>query len=63
MTERPLWTAEDELEFQIGDMHGIAFVDVEARKKQPKPKEKPLVLPPVKKQECEKKHITRTGKK
>jgi hypothetical protein len=29
----------------------------------PKPIEKPLILPPIKKPEVEKKHIKRTGKK
>jgi len=28
MTERPLWTDMDELGFQMGDMHGEAFVDL-----------------------------------
>lgn len=27
MTDKKIWTDEDELEFQIGDMNGIAFED------------------------------------
>ena len=53
-----LWDTQDELGLEIGDMNG------EWRKPQTgKTVEKPQRVPPVKKQECEKKHIRRTGKK
>jgi hypothetical protein len=52
-----IWTDLDELGFQMGDMHGEWK---KAKQKSPTPT-KPTV--PVKKQEKEKMHIKRTGKK
>ena len=50
------WTPLDELGFQMGDMHG----EWKIRKK---PKEKPLVLPPVRQPPVERKHIKKDGKR
>jgi hypothetical protein len=57
---REIWTNQDELEFQIGDMNGIAF-DRPTQVPENKGKSVPIVRPP--KQEKEKHHIKNSGKK
>jgi hypothetical protein len=38
-------------------------MNIEMAKPQPRPIEKPLILPPIKKPEVEKKHIKKSGKR
>ena len=61
---KEIWTSEDELEFQIGDMNGIAF-EAEARQtpKNDYRKDKSVPIRIDKKPEVQKKHIKQTGKK
>lgn len=59
------WTESDELEFQMGDMHGVAFKSTDGRTNQEIKKahtkpSKPILI--TKKTEKEKKHITKNGK-
>ena len=57
------WTDLDELEFQMGDMNGIAFQEAKSNKgpKPPKGGSKPKETSGTGKQDS-KKHITKTGK-
>ena len=66
---KELWTSEDELEYLMGDMHGIAFTDRKTNsgtknlnkwKKIWGDRSKPIK--PEKKPEALKKHIKKTGK-
>lgn len=63
-----LWSAEDELGFQMGDMHGEWQKEEAKTKVGNKKVEKPFTNTPTKpvkidrKPECQKKHIRRNGK-